>query len=87
MLLEKAAAVAAAALGIGGRTGVETLGDEKNLSKEFFGRSEFSEGLQGEPELSSLPWVTTATIGRLGRLLVIVRLREGGTASESVAAS
>lgn len=79
--------MAAAALGIGGRTGVETLGDGKNLSKEFFGRREFSDGLQGEPVLSSLPWVTTATIGRRGRLLVIVRLREGGTASESVAAS
>ena len=79
--------MAAAALGIGGRTSAETLGDEKNLSKEFFSRREFSDGLQGEPVLSSLPWVTTATIGQCGRLLVMICLQRGGIVSESAAAS
>lgn len=41
----KAVVEAAADLDIGGRTGVETLRDAENFSKEFLGRNEVVEGL------------------------------------------
>lgn len=56
MLLVKAPAVAvAAALGIVGRTGVDTLRAEENFSSEFFLRKEWVEGLLGESTLSPRP--------------------------------
>lgn len=80
------AAVAAAPLGIGGRTGVETERDAVNFSKEDRCRSDCPDGLLGELGVSSLPpFATTASIGRRGRLYKMVRLREGWDESESAA--
>lgn len=75
---DRAAAVAAAPFGIGGRTGVETLRDAESFSRELLARNEFTEELLGESTLSLRPCVTTATIGRRGRLPRSVRLRESG---------
>jgi len=52
---ERAAAVAAAPFGIGGRTGVETLRDADSFSRELLARNEFTEGLLGESTLSLRP--------------------------------
>lgn len=52
MVPARAVVEAAADLDIGGRTGVETLREAENFSKEFFGRKEFVEGLLGESTLS-----------------------------------
>jgi hypothetical protein len=76
LLFVKDATVAAAPLGIGGRTGVVTERDAVNFSKEVLFRNEF-DGLLGESGESELPFVTTATIGRRGRLYSTVRLRDG----------
>lgn len=85
-MLAYAAAVAAAPLGIGGRTGVETEREAVNFSKEDRCRSDWPDGLLGELGVSSLPpFATTASIGRRGRLYKIVRLREGCEESDSVA--
>lgn len=86
--LANAATFAAAPLGIGGRTGVDTDSDAVNFSKDERFRNEFPEGLLGDPGVSSLPpLATTATIGRRGRLYRIVRLRAGCPESESVASA
>lgn len=68
MVLEYAAAVSAAPLGIGGRTGVDTDREAVNFSNEDRCRSELPDGLLGDPGLSSCPFATTASIGRRGRL-------------------
>lgn len=74
--------MAAAPLGIGGSTGVETEREAVNFSKEVRCRSKelpglLLEGLLGDPGESSCPFATTASIGRRGRLYKIVRLRVG----------
>jgi hypothetical protein len=72
----------AVALGTGGRTGVETLNDAVSLSSEPLANSDLGEGLLWVLGLSARLWVTTATIGRRGRLFRIVRLRDGAAESE-----
>lgn len=76
LLFAKDATVAAAPLGIGGRIGVDTERDAVNFSKEVLFRNEL-DGLLGESGESEFPFVTTATIGRRGRLYRTVRLRDG----------
>lgn len=54
-LPDRAAAVAAAPFGIGGKTGVETLRDAESFSSELLARNEFVEGLLGVSTLSLRP--------------------------------
>jgi hypothetical protein len=82
LLFVKDATVAAAPFGIGGRTGVDTEREAVNFSKEVRFRKE-CDGLLGESGESEFPFVTTATIGRRGRLYSTVRLREGCAPSAS----
>lgn len=78
-----------AVLGIGGRTGVVTLSDDVSFSNEFLAVSVKGDGalLLGVVGLSAWLCVTTATIGRRGRLFRIVRLRVGTAGSNSVTVS
>jgi hypothetical protein len=81
--------VTAAVLGTGGRTGVVTLNDDVSFSNEFLAVSVKGDGvlLLGVVGLSAWLCVTTATIGRRGRLFRIVRLRDGAVESDSVTVS
>lgn len=85
-LFAKEATVAAAPFGIGGRIGVDTERDAVNFSKDVRFRNVF-DGLLGESGESEFPFVTTATIGRRGRLYSTVRLREGCVPSASTASN
>lgn len=84
-------AFAEALLGIGGRTGVETLGCIVNLEKELLDRND-GDGLVGVvgEVLSAQPSATTASVGRRGRLyrtaffFVSPVVSVAGTASPSV---
>lgn len=72
---------------VGGSTGVDTLKDDVSLSRDPLGSRDLGDGLLCVLGLSARLWVTTATIGRRGRLLSIVRLRLGVAESEPLARS
>lgn len=72
---------------MGGRTGVDTFKEAVSRSSEVFVESGCGDGLLGVLGLSARLCVTTATVGRRGRLFKTVRLREGTVGSEEAAES